>query len=61
MLSFIIIEINFLINFTMKIDGSPKTIEEILSSRYIEKIWPSKVALKRFLASQEPDLFNSRC
>jgi len=51
MLSFIIIEINFLINFTMKIDGSPKTIEEILSSRYIEKIWPSKVALKRFLAS----------
>lgn len=35
----------------MQVNTPPLKIEDILSSRYIEKIWPSKVALKRFLAS----------
>jgi len=35
----------------MFIDTNPKKIKEILSSRYIEKIWPSKKTLREVLES----------
>ena len=35
----------------MPVDTSPSKIENVLSSRYIEKIWPSSAALKKFLHS----------